>query len=44
MMLFDFDRQISMDAAREISLKDEMDTKQAWWGALERFRKVKVIP
>jgi hypothetical protein len=44
MTAFDFDRQISMDAARSVGFKEEMDTKQAWWGALERFRKAKVIP
>ena len=44
MTLLDFDRHQTVDAMREVGFSEEIDTKEAWWTAFERFRKAKSTP
>ncbi|CAI6258743.1 unnamed protein product [Periconia digitata] len=44
MTLFDFDRQMSMEASRKVGFTEEMRTPETWKIAFDRMRKAKVIP
>ena len=44
MTMFDFDRQMSMEASHKAGYTEEMGTRETWTVALDRMRKAKVIP
>lgn len=48
MTMLDFDRQLDLSKQHKAWNQDgkveEIDSKQAWWTAFERFRKAKIIP
>ena len=44
MTMFDFDRQMSMEAAHKVGYTEEIGTKDTWTIAFGRMRKAKVIP
>ncbi|KAL5442454.1 hypothetical protein PMIN06_008999 [Paraphaeosphaeria minitans] len=44
MNMFDFDRQMSMEASRKVGYKEEMTTSETWTVAFDRMRRAKVIP
>lgn len=44
MTMFDFDRQMSMEASHKVGYTEEIGTKDAWTIAFDRMRKAKVIP
>ncbi|RYN73650.1 hypothetical protein AA0117_g7596 [Alternaria alternata] len=44
MTMFDFDRQMSMEASHKVGYTEEIATKETWTTAFDRMRKAKVIP
>ncbi|KAK5128223.1 hypothetical protein LTR85_002890 [Meristemomyces frigidus] len=48
MTMFDFDRQLDLSKQHKAWSQggkvEELDSKQAWWTAFERFRDAKIIP
>ncbi|KAE8853632.1 hypothetical protein PTNB73_02045 [Pyrenophora teres f. teres] len=44
MTMFDFDRQMSMEASHKVGYTEEIGTKETWTTAFDRMRKAKVIP
>ena len=40
----DFDRQLSLDKAREAGFEEEIDPKLSWFKAFDRLRKAGMIP
>ena len=44
MTMFDFDRQMSLEAAKQIGFTEEMATPDTWKIAFDRMRAAKVIP
>lgn len=44
MTLFDFDRQMSMEASHNAGYTEEMRTPETWKIAFGRMRQAKVIP
>jgi hypothetical protein len=44
MIMFDFDRQMSMEASYKVGYTEEMRSPETWKVAFDRMRKAKVIP
>jgi hypothetical protein len=44
MTMFDFDRQMSMEASHKVGYTEEIKTPETWNVAFDRMRKAKVIP
>lgn len=44
MAMFDFDRQMSMEAAHKVGYTEEIGTAQTWNMAFDRMREARVIP
>jgi hypothetical protein len=44
MTMFDFDRQMSMEASHKVGYTEEIGTRETWATAFDRMRKAKVIP
>ena len=44
MTMFDFDRQMSMEASHEAGYTEEIRTPETWKAAFDRMRRAKVIP
>ena len=44
MSLFTFDRVMAVDAMRGAGFDEEIDEKQSWYCAFDRFRQAKLIP
>jgi hypothetical protein len=46
MRMFDFDRQLDLTKQHAMmgDLKEEIDTKTAWYTAFDRYRQAKIIP
>ncbi|PVI05890.1 hypothetical protein DM02DRAFT_724671 [Periconia macrospinosa] len=44
MTMFDFDRQMSMEASRQVGYTEEIRTPETWKIAFDRMRMAKVIP
>lgn len=44
MTMFDFDRQMSMEASHKAGYAEEIRTPETWKIAFDRMRQAKVIP
>lgn len=44
MTMFDFDRQMSMEAMHKTGYTEDMQTPETWRIAFDRMRQAKVIP
>lgn len=44
MTMFDFDRQMSMEASHEVGYTEEIKTPETWKIAFDRMRQAKIIP
>ena len=42
--IMDFDRQLDLSEQRSTGFTEEIDTKDAWWTAFEKFRAAKILP